>query len=368
MALIDDMRNRTWFMGQALKSLNFWKFGVVAVLIALVAALTACGDKSTPVPIPLALQGTTVEVESETLGAVSVTTFDIPTDVPVSIESPEGDVVVVLESATIEESAELKFTPLPEAAIEELPELPEVITSVTRVFEITIVAAEPAEAEAGEPADADAVEEGAAPAFLKPLTITVRYEESDLVLADGNPNNLGILHLADEEWTPLLTTADVENSTLSAQVESLSLFGLGISTDVEFNVLVPATPEPTDVPELAADGDQPGEQPAPDAEAATEGAETPGEQLAEPAQEVGPAGPGGPSGPQGDPGPAGPQGSSGSTGSQGPPGATGSQGAPGTAGLTGAQGSQGLPGEKGEPGLQGVAGTPGIPRTTGRKG
>ena len=359
----------------SMKSHNFWKIGGVAVLIALVAALTACGAKSTPVPTPVALQGNTVEVVSETFGEVSVTTFEIPTDVLVSIESPEGDVVVVLESETIGESAELKFTPLPEAAIEELPELPAKIANVTRVFDLTLEATEPTGT------DAAAVEDAAEPELLKPLTITISYQESDL--ANGDPINLGIMHLSNEEWTPLLTAVDEENSTVSAQVESLSVLALSVGADpfnasfFDADVVASFLAEEPDADELAEEtgdaeigadelGDEstlPGEQPAADAEAAP----VPGQQLAEPAQ-VGPQGDPGPAGPQGGPGPAGPAGSQGATGSTGPVGAAGAVGPAGAAGAAGATGPEGVPGAIGPEGVPGSTGPEGVAGAAGAEG
>jgi hypothetical protein len=199
----------------------------VALLIALVTALAACGDKSTPFAPQTSIQGTTLEEESGSFGVVSVTTFSLPDlFVPVTLKSPEGAVVVGLEPETIEGPAELKYISIDKAAIETMPQLPEEISSVTRVFDLTLVGA-----------GATAGEDGAVPALLKPLTITIRYEESDLALANGDPSFLSVLHLQNQEWIPLLTTVDQENSTISAQADSLSTF-LGATSHIRHNTWV----------------------------------------------------------------------------------------------------------------------------------
>jgi len=199
----------------------------VALLIALVTALAACGDKSTPISPQTSIQGTTLEEESRSFGVVSVTTFSLHDSfVPVTLKSPEGAVVVGLEPETIEGPAKFKYISIDKAAIETMPQLPEEISSVTRVFGLTLVGAE-----------ATAGEDGAVPALLKPLTITMRYEESDLALVNGDPSFLSVLHLQNQEWIPLLTTVDQENSTISAQVDSLSIF-LGATSHIRHNTWV----------------------------------------------------------------------------------------------------------------------------------
>ena len=91
-----------------------------------------------------------------------------------------------------------------------MTEIPVDFKEGTRAFDLKIESTE----------DAEPGEVG----LLKPLTITVNYNANDLIVADGDPRLLTILHFRNDEWVTLETVLDIESSTLVAQVTELSPF------------------------------------------------------------------------------------------------------------------------------------------------
>ena len=77
--------------------------------------------------------------------------------------------------------------------------------------------------------------------FNNPITITVNYNDSDVVAAQGNPGRLVLYkyNSSTQKWYPLATTLNWGTSTVSATVRSLSFFAL---------VGQPMPPSPTPTP------------------------------------------------------------------------------------------------------------------------
>ena len=77
--------------------------------------------------------------------------------------------------------------------------------------------------------------------FNNPITITVNYNDSDVVAAQGNPGRLVLYKYnpSTQKWYPLATTLNWGVSTVSATVRSLSFFAL---------VGQPMPPAPTPTP------------------------------------------------------------------------------------------------------------------------
>jgi LPXTG-motif cell wall-anchored protein len=82
----------------------------------------------------------------------------------------------------------------------------------------------------------------------KPVTVTIGYTDADALEASG-ARNLVIMKYDEAigAWTALPTTVNLTAKTISAQVRSFSLFGIGAPVEV----VVPAEPTATAVPPTA---------------------------------------------------------------------------------------------------------------------
>ena len=80
--------------------------------------------------------------------------------------------------------------------------------------------------------------------FLSPITISVRYTNDDIQVAEGNPSTLS-LHKYDptfQSWIPVTTTFDPVTKTVQTRVSQLSFFAL-------MGPGQPLNPTPTTVPD-----------------------------------------------------------------------------------------------------------------------
>ena len=237
---------------------RWWVPATGAAVLAVAAILAAVGliDTSepppspTPIPTPASVPAVVPALAAPnptpTLGQAPAIPLliDSPTAVPISagqpvkLTSPRGYVTVDMPAGSAVDGTALWYQPVtPESA----PVLPPDFIGTGKVFDLQVTGDQQAEGEAYE--------------FAQPVTITVALSDADVASARGDGSNLVLQHLktGDTDWTPLPTSADLENRTASAKVSSFSVFALSVRAEptptptapVQFDSAPTETPLPT---------------------------------------------------------------------------------------------------------------------------
>ena len=169
--------------------------------------------------------------------------------------SPDGKVTVFIPAAAPMETAYIFYTP------EGAPAAPPAgLASGTSLFDLTVL-------------DPDGVPDPAI-RFSRPITISVKYTNDDIQVAEGNPGQLSLQKYdpAFQSWIPLTTTLDPATKTVQAQVSRLGFFALmGPGQPLS------PTPTSTTVPAIPATPTTPTTSTAPTAPTATLLPPTPGD-------------------------------------------------------------------------------------------
>ena len=158
------------------------------------------------------------------------------------LQSPQGKVVVEVESGTVDANGQLWYNPL---ASDQIPQLPAQFVVTDIVFDLSLF---------GSPRVSSPP-----PKLKKELVITVHLSERHVAIANGQESNLVIQYFNERRglWSPLTTTVDFSAATAQIKILGLSIFALTIKQPSP-GASVPsptpaldsaATPEPTVTPE-----------------------------------------------------------------------------------------------------------------------
>ena len=125
--------------------------------------------------------------------------------------SPDGYVRVFVERGSVTAPTVLVYTPVDAAG---LPLLPEGMVAGATLFDL----------DAFSPAGDDVP----GLVFEPPISLTIELTAEDLRLADDDPSRLTLQHFKEAagRWIPLETTVDSYESTITAKVDSLSIFAV----------------------------------------------------------------------------------------------------------------------------------------------
>lgn len=137
--------------------------------------------------------------------------YPVSADTPLKWMPLDRDVMIALETGSVDRVVGLRFHLLPE-----IPQLPAGYTSSGVQFDLLVHSDH----------DSDPIPY----IFLKPLTLTVNLRASNATAAGGVESNLVIqrYHDGEQGWEPLATTVDFGASTATAEVDRLSIFALTI--------------------------------------------------------------------------------------------------------------------------------------------
>ena len=162
---------------------------------------------------------------------VSVSWFyPVSADSPLEWIPPDRDVIIGLETGSVDRVIGLRFHVLPE-----IPRLPAGYVPSGVQFKLVVHPDH----------DSDPIPY----TFIKPLTLTVNLRASDVRAAGGVESNLVIqrYHEGGQGWEPLATVVDLAGATAMAEVDRLSIFALTFKTRVRIAISEP-TPIPLTVP------------------------------------------------------------------------------------------------------------------------
>ena len=151
--------------------------------------------------------------------------YPVSADTPLKWMPLDRDVMIALETGSVDRVVGLRFHLLPE-----IPQLPAGYTSSGIQFDLLVHPDH----------DSDPIPY----IFLKPLTLTINLRASDATAAGGLESNLVIqrYHDGEQGWEPLATMVDFGASTATAEVDRLSIFALTIR---EQEPTATSTPTPT---------------------------------------------------------------------------------------------------------------------------
>ena len=155
--------------------------------------------------------------------------------------SPDGYVRVFVEPGSVTAPTVLVYTPVDAAS---LPSLPEGVIAGATLFDL----------DAFSPVGDDVP----GLVFGSPISLTIELTAEDLRLAVDDPSRLTVQHYKEAagRWIPLETTVDLYESTITAKVDSLSIFAVFIEAQGPVptpedalalagpNALMPSVPEP----------------------------------------------------------------------------------------------------------------------------
>gem|GEM_PF-6372804 len=148
-----------------------------------------------------------------------------------TVETEDSSVTITIPPSAVDEFVIVDVSPIQPASVPEVPAALGVRVSTGGVVDITFKDSD------GNPIDN----------FVAGRAITVTVKFTDAEAADaGGASNLVIMKYDENAgaWSKLTATADLLNKTLSAQVKSFSLFGIGVP-----EIVVPtATAEGTATP------------------------------------------------------------------------------------------------------------------------
>jgi len=150
-----------------------------------------------------------------------------------TVETEDSSVTITIPPSAVDEFVIVDVSPIQPASVPEVPAALGVRVSTGGVVDITFKDSD------GNPIDN----------FVAGRAITVTVKFTDAEAADaGGASNLVIMKYDENAgaWSKLNTTVDLLNKTLSAQVKSFSLFGVGVPEEVGVpEIVVPPTPTPT---------------------------------------------------------------------------------------------------------------------------
>jgi len=157
-----------------------------------------------------------------------------------TVETEDSSVTITIPPSAVDEFVIVDVSPIQPASVPEVPAALGVRVSTGGVVDITFKDSD------GNPIDN----------FVAGRAITVTVKFTDAEAADaGGASNLVIMKYDENAgaWSKLNTTVDLLNKTLSAQVKSFSLFGVGVPEEVGVpEIVVPPTPTPTATATAAA--------------------------------------------------------------------------------------------------------------------
>ena len=143
------------------------------------------------------------------------------------LESPNGDVVVIVPKAAVERPLGLRFSAVSAGQIPPLPQG----YAASSYFDLSAVP------------DLDGEPIGFT--FAKPITVRIKLSRADIALARGQQENLVIQHYQETGgWRALATQVDFVEETAQAQVDSLSVFALTVKQPAAGTVTETPAPKP----------------------------------------------------------------------------------------------------------------------------